>query len=238
MYNNCHNGSDFDVIVLGNNATEFCNNGARYVALNEGEFKLRLINNSESRADAVVAIDGSEVGVWRVNAFSSITIERPANVNRAFNFVSESSNIARRTGNIIGAESNGLVVVKFKPELKIYRTYSPRLIRTGNQSELENLRPRSPRLMSSQNIFTNSRSIIPPSYNQMLNSLSSGVTVLGDQTSQEFYVTDRIERYDLNRQTKIQIRLVVKDGKPDYINIKYAQTSKYPKRLDYYGDDY
>lgn len=206
----CYKSGDFDVIIISSHASPFCSNGARYVALREGTYSIKLINNSNTRADVGVTVDGQHVGTWRVDSYSSNIIERPANINRAFTFVNENSQIARQTGNKVGAESNGLISVTFKPETKsVFKPLSPRLVTPTSLS---------PRVSQASMLRSSER-------------LSSGVTVLGRETDQEFHSTSPITNYDNSRITTIQIRLVVKDGQPDYISLGSVNSSKYPPRL-------
>lgn len=87
-----------------------------YVVLDHGQqYTLVLENNSWHRADAVVEIDGKEVGKFRVNSASSIELERPADDDGHFTFYE----IESEEANSIGLKANqelGLIRVEFRPE--------------------------------------------------------------------------------------------------------------------------
>ena len=46
------------------------------------QYKLKLTNGHETNCDAEIFIDGETIGKWRITPYSTITIERPANINR------------------------------------------------------------------------------------------------------------------------------------------------------------
>ena len=74
-----------------------------YVELRHNtEYALRLRNDRNVAADAVVRIDGLEIGTWRIPAHQSILIERPANVDRKFTFYK----LGSVEGNQAGLERN------------------------------------------------------------------------------------------------------------------------------------
>ena len=65
------------------------------------EYKVKICNhNLTSRIDAEIMIDGKKIGVFRVNANSSITVERPADDEKArkLTFFDFRSTEARRAG--------------------------------------------------------------------------------------------------------------------------------------------
>ena len=57
-------------------------NGANYFLMRHGSsYKLKLYNDRSTKCDAEVWIDGEKVGVWRIEAYGSTTIERPVGLS-------------------------------------------------------------------------------------------------------------------------------------------------------------
>lgn len=80
-------------------------------------YVLQLSNQNRVRCNAVVSIDGETIGSFRLSPGQTITVERPADVDRRFKFVAETGAEASRAGVRAGARENGLVKVVFLPEL-------------------------------------------------------------------------------------------------------------------------
>src|SRR5947207_11001892 len=113
--------NDFGFSIVADDVTHLTKNDGRYHYFslpNFSTYKIKLINNRETRSDAVVSVDGENIGTWRVPAFSTVTIQRPANVNRKLVFVKENSYTAKYAGVTRNDTNNGLVTVVFKPELQ------------------------------------------------------------------------------------------------------------------------
>lgn len=111
--------NEFGFTIVADDVTHLTKNNGRfhYFSLpNLSDYKIKLVNNRETRSDAVVSVDGEKIGTWRVPAFSSITIQRPANVNRKLVFVKEDTYTAKYAGVTRNDPNNGLVTVVFKPE--------------------------------------------------------------------------------------------------------------------------
>ena len=105
----------FSVNILGN-VNSFKKDDHNYYALpHMSEYKIKLTNNRPTKCDAQVFIDGESIGIWRINSFDNIILERPANTNRRFIFIKEGSNIAQNAG-IYYNQNNGLIKVIFTPE--------------------------------------------------------------------------------------------------------------------------
>jgi|WetSurSiteA1Bulk_404760.scaffolds.fasta_scaffold86908_1 hypothetical protein len=91
------------------------NNG--YVEMRHNlQYSISLRNDRWIACDAVVTIDGKEVGTWRIPSRSQITIDRPANDSGKFTFFEVNSKKGRKAGLIDGDSNNGLVSVQFIPE--------------------------------------------------------------------------------------------------------------------------
>lgn len=217
---------EFTVDIRSPSAHRFTRNGHTYVSLdNYSEYSIVISNNHHTRCDAVVHVDGKEIGTWAIHAYTSITLDRPANTRRRFTFVSETSQAAKRTGAIVGHELNGIVSVIFKPA-KMQPVYQAISYSTQRSS--------SPRRMASPRSSSPSRMSSPPgrtSYGMSSpRRMSSGVTVLGDRSDQTFGTERALEDREIDwpLSTEISLRLVVNDD-------KYAPltSSSYPPRLNW-----
>lgn len=216
--------SAFDVEIVGPQVEAFWRGNYRYYSMpSHTTYQIRLHNNSDVRADADITIDRQHVGTWRVRAQSHVTIERPEGVNRAFTLVSETSATARRTGARVGDDYNGLVSVVFKPAKR--GTASPRPARAVNVVSMRQSAPTAAATPAAASL----RSSGPTT-----ESLSSGVTVLGRRSSQEFSQVPSLSRdeIDWNRVTEIEIRLVVRapEWEPEYVPLSRGA----PPRIDRY----
>lgn len=228
--------TEFEVEVIAADSNDFCVKGAKYTSLPEkSEYKLKLINKGDTKVDADVMLDGKDVGTWRVNPYSSTIIERPANEQRKFVFVSEIGSIARRTGAIAGKGDNGLIKVTFTPEKKVYVT--------AREITSKVYEPTRRNLKSSGDSFASSKRrtgfASPPRMNlasrneslgiRNLSPSRAGVTVLGGRSNQSFVSVNTLAEIDYNRITTIMIRLVVKE--PEYIGLEDVRRGVYPERL-------
>ena len=117
-----NNPNEYNIQIETSNgaARAHTQNGHKYVPLkHETEYKIRLSNPTFTRCNVVLKIDQKKMGKWRINARSSILLERPADSSRKFTFVQENSWQAD-LGNVKqGGESNGLIEATFIPEEEI-----------------------------------------------------------------------------------------------------------------------
>lgn len=204
-----------------------------YVALDDNtEYKLLLTNNKSGRCDAHVFIDGESVGIFRVNGYQTITIERPVSVNRKFVFMREKTqNIAKK-----GKDENGLVRVIFRPEEISYDLENYELSDSYN----------SKGLMARGRGIKSSNGIIKKSFNLSMGSdaipqsteYESGLTVLGDTSRQNFSSVSKLTNIDTKNITTINLRLVVnKNIDKKYISLNEANahvihSNSVPPRVD------
>lgn len=87
-----------------------------YVQMKHGtQYTILLQNESNRRCDAEVYIDDQQVGIWRVNPFITVRIERPVHDHGRFTFYQVGTSEAIQAG-ISRNNSNGLIRVLFKPE--------------------------------------------------------------------------------------------------------------------------
>jgi len=168
-----------------------------YTIPHNSEYKIKLGNNTETRVDAILKIDGSTMGTWRIEAYSEIVVDRPTYNNRKFTFVREASWQGDMGGVTRGNTNNGLVEVTFIPELIVYRR---------NEFDGSAYAPASARATgagSGTPTFNEARGLAAT--NQ---SYSVGGTVLGADSSQRFSRAPFMVR-DYSRQVVRRVRLVV-----------------------------
>lgn len=79
------------------------------------KYAVILSNDSPLDCDAVVEIDGKEVGIWRVYSGKSIRIERPVHDTGQFTFYKFDSSEGGKIG-LVRNDKLGLISVLFKPE--------------------------------------------------------------------------------------------------------------------------
>ena len=93
------------------------NNG--YVPMKHGEqYRINLQNyDNQKRCAAEVKVDGKVVGLFRIRAGGSLTLERPSNENGRFTFYKDGTPEASKAGlDSVTRSDKGLVSVTFKPE--------------------------------------------------------------------------------------------------------------------------
>ena len=233
----------FTVQINATYMRPFSKSGNQYVALRSGsEYSITLHNGHDMRCDAELYIDNEHVGGYVINAHSSINIERPHEHHRKFTFFSEHSDVARDVGASIGAEHNGLIHVVFKPKKR-----EPKYIPLGDDySRLSRSPPRMrvsgerspPRIRA----IKASKEMSPPRSTSLesarlkklpsRDTYTSGVTVLGDRSYQEFYSVRSLLDNEIDHSLirNIYIRLVVEhDHGRRYIPLN---NHRYPPRLD------
>lgn len=87
-----------------------------YVYLHHGtKYTIRLDNAGDRRCDAKITIDGKSVGSFRVDAYDSFLIERPAEEDGCFTFYKSGSPEAE-SAQLGDDDSLGLISVEFRPE--------------------------------------------------------------------------------------------------------------------------
>lgn len=209
----------------GQDVDKFTRDGAKYVGLDHGaEYKIKLVNNTNRRADVKVELEGEVIGKWRVDAHDFVTIERPADKARKFTFLSEMSMDAIDAGVVVGDNSNGLVVATFYPEKeRVYETvsHSPvvnRRLSASSQSSAPSSAPSA-----------SLRSMSPAS-----RSYESGATVLGDRSHQQFDTVRALnpDEIDWDAVTRIQLRLVSRKPRVIRRSTPYPRGTPYPDRID------
>ncbi len=111
---------DFQVDIIPDQGSVTTNkkNESYYVEMpkNEVQYKIRLKNNGLAKCDAVVTIDGKNMGTFRINQHDQMLLERPSDVERRFTFFVGGSEGSKQGGYKPKDKNNGLVQVLFKPE--------------------------------------------------------------------------------------------------------------------------
>ena len=108
--------NQFSVRIIGGRETS-----GGYVEMQHSQkYSLSLRNDRDRRCDARVEIDGKHVGTWRVDAHRNIVLERPADDDGCFTFYRAGSKKGAKAGIVEGDPNNGLVVVRFTPEIYRY----------------------------------------------------------------------------------------------------------------------
>jgi hypothetical protein len=172
-----------------------------YVEMRHGtEYALRLRNDRDADADAVVRIDGIEIGTWRIPAHQNILLERPANIDRKFTFYKFGS----AEGVQAGLEPNanlGLISVDFIPAKEVVAYVKSWAARSWADEALSCSKGGD-------------------------SSRSAGGTGLGSWSSQSFGQAQPIDR-DYAQQATINLRLVAVD-KPAIVSLRSAVSSPVP----------
>jgi|SRR5579872_6599341 len=216
------NNYDKYMIKIENSFREYENfskDGHRYYKIpHDSSYKVKMINNTNSRVNVVLKIDGKKMGKWRINEYDNITVERPVHNGRKFTFVRESSWEGEMGGIKEGNFDNGLVEVMFIPEV-----YSHSYINT---------------LSDQIHYSTNSTNSYNGNSTMMNNSLSfassdfisdapvtrnAGGTILGSDSSQKFGTATSMEE-DMSRKVTKRVRLVVSEQRQPYVSIDSVET--------------
>lgn len=142
-------------------------------------YKVKLTNYNPTRCDAVLTIDGKEIGTYRVENFGSITVERKLNDPGQFTFFKVDT-VEAQYAKINENEALGLVRVDFFPEY---------------QRVLESF-TKEPMVLSA-----------PSASAGVTRSSRAGGTGLSGYSSQQFVAAERIE-YDYSKVITLFTRLI------------------------------
>jgi hypothetical protein len=199
--------ADFSVVIPEGNE-----NAEGYVQLDHNtQYTIRLGNGGSNRADAEIKVDGKVVGVIRVDAFSTVVIERPTHDKGKFTFYKEGTKEAKKVKSYkIKTDNKGLVSVTFKPEKFVENTPVAPIMYAAN---------------SDGDACIGSSFVDPTSYRHLTKALHSGgprgmsagnfapgITGLSGQSSQSFYTVADLD-YDTNAFVTVNLRLVATESK-------------------------
>jgi hypothetical protein len=218
----CFASGDFGVKIHSRHVRKVSKNGYNYIALeHNAEYSLTLFNESSSRCDAEVSIDGRSIGTFRVKPYNSVHIERPATRHQKFVFLQEDTGIAYRAGISNGKSTNGLVSVKFSPEYPRHdmskSVWAPASRQCRMSFGLES---------GSLTNSTNQMYSCDSNGFKEFNTLSSGATALGDHSSQTFESVSPLREIDHSRKATITFRLIAEDT--DWGMIKPREHDDWP----------
>ncbi len=233
------NGFSLGISVMHGDSEKVKIDGVDYFSLaHNSEYSLLLSNTRSVKCDAHVSIDGEEVGVWRINPYATINIERPVDVKRKFVFLAENSTEAEDAGIPQGSSKNGLIKVVFTPE-KTYHDERQVCFKSGNArcDSFRNTASRGVKSLSTKNYGTESVSMgmTDTFSNSAEGNFSAGATGLGDRSFQNFSTVGKLTNIDQSNVTTIQTRLVVSnyDSSPRVVRLRDGlQKTPYPRRIE------
>ncbi len=196
-----------------------------YVQLRHGQtYTLVLRNGNSTRCDARVEVDGKMVGLFRINAYSNLTLERPSQDTGKFTFYKLGTHEANQVGLDSGSSDLGLVKVTFTPE-DINRPRPTEIVQEPKITWTYSPSYTVPTYWSGGGVtgtITTSKlgggrgmSAIPCNYDPTPTAdcynLSAGGTGLSGHSNQRFHDVAALD-YDYSRQTTIHLRLVCADN--------------------------
>ena len=195
----------------------FIKNGHRYYKLpHNTSYKVKMINNSDSRVNVVLKIDGKKMGKWRINEFDDVTVERPVHNGRKFTFVKETSWQGAMSGVKAGNLDNGLVEVTFIPEVQSFSYNVSDQIHFRTNSNTNCYGAKCAMMNSSLSFAASDFMCDIPSTNN--ESSTRGATVLGSDSSQKFGTATTMTE-DTSRKVTKRVRLVVSKQKQPFVSI-------------------
>lgn len=221
--------NNFGVNILNKNNKKFntltIEKGTYVLLKNKTEYKIKLSNKKYQKCDATVYIDGENIGTWRINGNNTVIIERPSKINKKFTYFDENSVQVEKAGISKNNEKNGLIRVIFRPEKENF---------FREQCLDYNF------LSGSDGLKTTLNNSTPTNYAMPLNNFSkkkysSGATLLGKHSDQNFNVIEPINNYDYNNFTEIYLRLITQENDEESDDEEYIplniKKNKYPKKL-------
>lgn len=215
-------------------AERITENGNHYFRLpNNSEYTLVLKNNRDVRCRAEVSIDGESVGNWILDPLATLRLERPVAVDRKFTFVDDKSKAAASVGVVAGKSENGLLQVKFVPEMAPVMRSSRQLERGGTGSKKSKTKSveYSDSRGASDHFFDEcddggeeecdmeESSPFAKSAASSISESRSGATILGAQSSQKFRNVSDITNIDEANVATITVRLVVAPPREKYMSL-------------------
>lgn len=195
--------------------------GAPFPTKNEGEnvyvevpdqtqYKIRVKCLRQQKGDATIHVDGESVGTFRLHPYQTVTLERPAGVNKCFMFCHEDK--LKSDKDLVGKEKNGLIAVDFVAE-----TYKPALfgaslgsLRYGGYDGMQpmSLGGSAP---ATRGFSFGGGSAMPCLTSMACSSTTShasGLTMLGESTTQSFQKVGELSDIDEKSRTRIAVRLI------------------------------
>jgi hypothetical protein len=132
-----------------------------HIAMRHGQqYTLVLTNHSSERADAIISINGKEIGKWRIPALSCISLEHPANETDHFTFCHNDSQEGQSSHlNIVSPNDFGLVAAKFISVKENDQNFNPPSFIESDESRSQVI---NLRLTCVDNLQTPASQIPPP----------------------------------------------------------------------------
>jgi hypothetical protein len=204
------NGFSLEILTQDGPAEKFIFHNKNYVSLpNKTEYSLKLGNDLGVRADAHVWINNEKVGIWRINPYSHIIVERDGRMSEKF--------ILSKADSCGDTQPNGFIKVQFKPEM--ISDYEPSI----NYCSRDDL--------SGYDRFCQNNSMRCPSYSDTVTpchqshqscnmnignycryvgtNLTEGATIIGSHTYQKFRKVTPLHNIDHSKITYIYALLVI-----------------------------
>lgn len=198
-----------------------CDSG--HIELAHGSvYCIKLMNHCYSkRCDALVTVDGREVGFFRLDKGGNLVLERPTNDRGRFTFFRADSQEAQEAGLAdVSVNMRGLIQVIFKPE-KYYTPPPQKVSQVSSGPSFPVLREAIPPTQVNPTwayggcektcgCFGGEKS--PVSKSAELQSLGccnrtqEGITGLTGHSNQNFYTVTNLD-YDPNEEVMISVRL-------------------------------
>ena len=167
-----------------------------YVGMEHGkQYTIRIGNQCHRQCDAEVSIDGKQIGVFRLQGYQTMILERSPEDDGRFTFYSSGTSDAEKAGEAsVSNEEKGLVKVRFVPE-----------------------KPRQQPVLRSrgfgQGITTQSMGGGMPAFPGAEMKTSGGITGLSGSSAQRFVDVGPIDRDEFAAVT-ITLRLVTANTGP------------------------
>lgn len=178
--------------------------GTGHVGLNHSTvYTIRLGNHGSVDCDADVEVDGKSVGCFRLHAYQSVCLERPADDTGRFTFFRSESAESQQAGEAgIARESKGLVRVTFKPARKPQHVMRPMgMVSRGGPC--------------GQSVGGDYKGIAEEKTSGRIQlesmNASAGITGLTGTSGQRFVTVANLD-YDLSAVVEIALRLVCKES--------------------------
>jgi hypothetical protein len=192
------NGYSFGILIE-NKLTVFKNNNT-FLLPPKSEYQIKLGNCNDTKCDVIIWIDNIQIGIWRLDSYSYLVIERPIGIDNKLMFTN------RNQGSFIKAE--------FRPEkpkdlnCNFYHMVSndqnTKKIVLTDQYELNNLATHGAQL----NLVSPSCTPQLKSCGAQLDLVRSSCTALGKKSSQQFKRTPSIKNIDHQKITIVYALLV------------------------------
>ncbi len=192
-----------------------------YVVLkHEEHYTIELINHYRNRrANAIIKVDGKDIGTWRLPVNGRVVIERPANEQRLLTFFLDGTSESRQAGISAGDSQNGHIAITFvaekKPNVRRISLLRAKADYREEEEESEMC------FFSTNSLGSGSRSrslSARESYGMpatatasSTSSFVSGASGLSGHSSQRFNTADHITQ-DISTTTVIHLRLVGETG--------------------------